>query len=85
MELAMEGLRWYDITRWRIAEVVMPGEVYGARIGKVDPLTGKVIYEDNQQILIETRTFNPAKNYLFAIPQYVIDNSKGSITQNPNY
>ena len=85
MELAMEGLRWYDITRWHIAEEVMPGEVYGARIGKVNALTGKVTYEGSNRIFIETRAFDPAKNYLFAIPQYIIDDSNGSITQNPVY
>jgi hypothetical protein len=85
MELAMEGLRWYDIVRWKIAENVMPGDVYGARIGKVDKTTGKVTYEGDKHIFVEKRTFDPSKNYLFAIPQYVIDNSKGSITQNNNY
>lgn len=85
VELAMEGLRWYDITRWHIAEDVMPGDIYGARIGKVNPLTGVVTYEGNNSIFIENRKFDPTKNYLFAIPQYVIDNSKGSITQNAGY
>ncbi len=85
VELAMEGLRWYDITRWKIAEHVIPGVVYGARKGKVDKTTGKVTYETDEHIFIETRAFDASKNYLFAIPQYVIDNSKGSITQNANY
>ncbi len=30
VELAMEGLRWYDITRWGIAKTVMNGPVLGA-------------------------------------------------------
>ncbi len=30
VELAMEGLRWYDITRWGIANTVMNGPVLGA-------------------------------------------------------
>lgn len=30
VELAMEGLRWFDITRWKIAETVMNGPVLGA-------------------------------------------------------
>ena len=85
VELAMEGLRWYDITRWRIAEDVMNGPVFGARLGQVNPETGEVTYQTTDHIYIETRSFDPAKNYLFAIPQYVIDNSKGSIEQNPNY
>ncbi len=85
VELAMEGLRWYDITRWKIAENVMNTDVYGARIGIVNPTTGVVTYEGNESIFIEKRKFDAPKNYLFAIPQYVIDNSKGSIEQNPGY
>jgi len=57
----------------------------GARIGIVNPTTGVVTYEGNESIFIEKRKFDASKNYLFAIPQYVIDNSKGSIEQNPGY
>jgi hypothetical protein len=29
VELAVEGFRWFDIRRWRIADLVMPGKVVG--------------------------------------------------------
>ncbi len=29
VELAFEGLRYFDIRRWKIADQVMPGKVYG--------------------------------------------------------
>ena len=32
VELAMEGLRWFDLQRWKIGDQVMNGPVYGARI-----------------------------------------------------
>lgn len=34
---------------------------------------------------LETRVFNPAKDYLWPIPQAEIDASGGLVTQNPNY
>ena len=63
VELAMEGLRFYDIQRWRIGEEVMSGPVYGSRLGTVDRVTGKVTYTTPDNILNETRVFDPAKNY----------------------
>ncbi|RPH32741.1 MAG: RagB/SusD family nutrient uptake outer membrane protein [Bacteroidales bacterium] len=84
VELAMEGLRWFDIARWRIAEVVMSGPLYGSRLGDVDPDNGALTLT-TERIFVEDRVFNPAKNYLWPIPQSAIDVSKGVLTQNPNY
>jgi hypothetical protein len=61
VEFAMEGLRYNDLLRWRIAETVIPSIP-----------------------TLENRTFNPAKNYLWPIPQSVIDATPG-IVQNPGY
>lgn len=83
VELAMEGLRWFDICRWRIGEEVMPGRVYGALLGTVDSETGALNLTDNR-IEVETRLFDPAKNYLWPIPQSVID-ATPAIKQNPGY
>ena len=83
VELAMEGLRWFDICRWRIAEEVMPGQVYGALLGTVDAGTG-ALNLTNERIKVEIRLFDPAKNYLWPIPQSVID-ATPAIEQNPGY
>lgn len=83
VELAMEGLRWFDICRWRIAEEVMPGQVYGALLGTVDAGTGALNLTD-ERIKVEIRLFDPAKNYLWPIPQSVID-ATPAIEQNPGY
>ena len=83
VELALEGLRWFDICRWKIGEEVMPGQVYGALLGTVDPATGALSLGD-ERIKVEVRLFDPAKNYLWAIPQSVID-ATPAIKQNPGY
>ncbi len=61
VEFAMEGIRYNDLIRWRIAETVIPSIP-----------------------TLESRVFDPAKNYLWPIPQSVIDATPG-ITQNPGY
>jgi starch-binding outer membrane protein, SusD/RagB family len=85
VELAMEGLRYFDLQRWRTAEVAMNGPHYGCRFGTVDHNTGKVTFDPSgARILMETRVFNPAKNYLWPIPQPEIDIDK-NLVQNPGY
>ena len=83
VELAMEGLRWYDIQRWKIGEEVMDGPVYGARISKIDE-TGNVTYVSDDHAKIEDRVFDASKNYLWPVPQNQIDTGK-NLTQNPGY
>lgn len=83
VELAMEGLRWFDICRWQIAEDVMNGRVYGALLGTVNPDNGELNLTD-ERIEVETRIFDPSKNYLWPIPQNVID-ATTQIKQNPGY
>jgi len=62
LELAFEGLRLFDIRRWKIAEKVMVGDVYGMTYA--DGADLKTI-----QIASFTRVFDPAKHYLWPIPQ----------------
>lgn len=82
-ELAMEGLRWYDVQRWKIAEQTMAGPCYGSWLGSVDPNTGQLTLTTNR-ITVEQRVFDKTKNYLWPIPQSQLDIDK-SLTQNPNY
>lgn len=83
VELGMEGLRWFDICRWKIGEQVMPGQVWGALLGKVDPTNGALTLTD-ERIKVEVRIFDASKHYLWPIPQNVID-ATPAITQNPGY
>jgi hypothetical protein len=62
VEFAMEGMRYNDLIRWRIAETVLL----------------------SMPTSLENRSFDPAKNYLWPIPQTVID-ANPKITQNPGY
>jgi len=81
IELAFEGLRFFDIQRWKIGPQVMSGPVYGAKLGTIDP-TGKYTIT-GASLNIETRVFAD-KNYLWPIPQTEIDLNKNT-TQNPGY
>ena len=83
VELAFEGLRYFDIKRWDLGPAVMNGPYYGSRKGSVDPQTGKVTWE-NEYILVENRTFYPARKYLLPIPQSELDVNP-NMSQNPGY
>lgn len=76
-ELAFEGLRHKDIIRWRIAEEVLNGWAHGL-------YTGETVGTDNGYIRVENRSFNPAKHYLWPIPQKDRDINK-NLTQNPQW
>lgn len=87
VELAGEGRRRFDIIRWGIAKDVLNGKVEGALSkGTVNPKTGEVTYTSlTDRFFVENRTFTVGKSELWPIPQTVIDNSKGTLKQNPNY
>jgi hypothetical protein len=65
VELAGEGLRYFDILRWKIAENVLNKQVVSFVIPGVLPLQ-----------IINTRVFDPQKHYVWPIPQSAIDNAK---------
>lgn len=60
-ELAFEGLHLQDIRRWKTAEAVVPGPVYG------------ITYTDNGAVKVVqvavNRVFSAPKHYLWPIPQ----------------
>ncbi|MDN5288339.1 MAG: hypothetical protein JWR38_4613 [Mucilaginibacter sp.] len=77
-ELAFESLRYDDIKRWKIAEVVLnhpPGnEVRGAKFAAGNTAFLKLV----------VRTFNPAKHYLWPIPTESLQTDP-NLTQNPGW
>ena len=75
-ELGMEGLRIFDIRRWRIAEKVLNGYAHGAKFG--------VSSIDNGYLRVNLRTFDPNKHYLWPIPrdERLINTN---LSQNPNW
>jgi hypothetical protein len=84
VELAFEGLRWYDLKRWKTAESKMNGYVYGVRPGSVDPNTGALIFTGTNITVGDQRAFNANRDYYFPIPQVDIDVSS-ILKQNPNW
>ncbi len=76
VELALEGLRIFDIRRWRTAEVVLNGNPHGAKYG--DPSM------DNGYIRLDKRSFNSERDYLWAVPQSQKDLNP-NLGQNPGY
>ena len=82
VELALEGLRFFDLRRWKTAEFVegpIPGMHY-IPVGEPTELS-------NIETLIflgTIKSFDPARDYLFPIPQQERLLVPG-LTQNPNY
>ena len=72
IEMAGEDDYFYAIRRWKTVEKLMNGSVHTSSI---PPYSGAVI---------ETRTFNPDRDYLWPIPYTEIDLNP-NLTQNPGY
>lgn len=90
VELAFEGLRYFDVQRWDLGPTALTGPLYGCRQGSLD-VNGNVtwvgdghVVNSTNYILIETRNYRPATNYLFPIPQSFLDVNPG-LGQNPGY
>ena len=76
IEFALEGLRIFDIRRWKIAEDVLNAWAHGIRVG--DPSI------DNGYKRVDERTFDPSKHYLWPVPQRERDLNK-KLSQNDNW
>ena len=78
VELAFEGLRYFDIRRWRIAETVIPGPIYG------------MTYQDDNgelKTIVNNgfiREFNPDRDYIWPIPDTEVKLNE-NLGQNPNW
>ena len=91
VELALEGLRYDDLVRWKTAELMLPGDLLGAKFIAADwPNTNpaSLNLNTNGVLVVEpdaNRHFEAAKNYLYPIPFNEITLSGGSVVQNPNW
>jgi hypothetical protein len=74
-ELAFEGLRVFDIRRWQIADEVLNQPVKGIKV------SGQFPQDANGYLIVEQRTFQAPKHYLWPIPQSEVDQN---INLNPN-
>ena len=78
VELSFEGLRLFDIRRWKIAENVMPGKVYG--LSYIDNAgTLKIV-----EAIGWVQLFDKSRDYLWPIPQNEREVNR-NLTQNPGW
>lgn len=78
VELAFEGLRYFDIRRWRIAETVVPGILYGMTYTNAKGELTTI------SLPAFVKVFNKERDYLWPIPQRERELNP-NLTQNPNW
>jgi len=94
VELAGEGWRTFDIRRWKIAEHVLKGNLPGRKykdywwnpgVPTINEY-GHPVYANQDQVfkVIQVRSFNPSRDYLWPIPQKEMD-INSELEQNPGY
>ena len=83
IELAFEGLRYFDLKRWDLGPTLLNGWAIGSRNGSVNSDNGQVTWSDGH-IRLEERIFQAERNYLLPIPQTELDRNP-NMTQNPGY
>ena len=74
VELAFEGLRYFDLTRWKLAEDVLNGPIHGMDLNATNN------NDFFKRTVVETRVFTK-KMGLFPIPQ-IERNRNDNLTQN---
>ena len=73
-ELALEGLRWFDIKRWKAGSEYLNGVVRGARFAP-----------NNNYIQLDNYKFIESRDYLWSVPQSQIDINANLKPNNPGY
>lgn len=91
VELAMEGFRYDDIIRWKLAETILPKELLGAKFIAAEWVgtnQNSLNLNANNVLIVETdatRNFRVDRDYLYPVPINEITLSGGSVIQNPNW
>ncbi len=81
IEMAFEEQRFWDIRRWKIADVVGNSIIRGVKIVKTSPTIFTY-----QSIEVDKLNFDPARNYLYPIPlNEITANPALNNQQNPGY
>lgn len=88
VELAQEGHRYWDIIRWKIAEIELPKPVLGNFFFKAEFGTATTVNLTPDNFILVTpasfRKFNPAKDYLWPMPLNEISLNP-NLKQNPGW
>ncbi len=83
IELALEGIRNWDLIRWHIAHINLHKNVYGAKVCEGSSGCGFQVDAEGHYFLY-TRAFRENVDYLWPIPQSELDINP-NLTQNPGY
>jgi hypothetical protein len=87
VELAFEGLAYWDLLRWKTAETALPQVMLGRKYFASENPGGTTPNLLNGYVVLEAasfRKFNPAKDYLWALPTKELALSS-KLVQNPNW
>ncbi|WP_460543733.1 RagB/SusD family nutrient uptake outer membrane protein [Echinicola sediminis] len=88
VELALEGFRYWDLIRWKMAENVLPKDVLGNYFfeDEFGSDATPVVNEDNIIVLqsAENRSFDPERDYLWPLPINELGLNP-ALEQNPNW
>ncbi len=74
-ELALEGLRYFDIVRWKEGTKYLSTVVHGAKFAN----------NNTAYITLDTRRFNENKDYLWSVPRAQIQLNPNLKPNNPGY
>ena len=80
IELAFENHRYWDLLRWKDAEIVLNQPIQGVSVTR--NTDGTYSYQVQN---VDTRIFDATKMYYYPIPQSEISKSNGVLVQNPNW
>jgi len=91
VELAIEGFRYDDLVRWKLAETLLPQNLLGAKFIASEWVgtNGSSLTLNSDQVLItepaSSRHFRTDRDYLYPVPVHEITTSGGTVLQNPNW
>ncbi len=74
-ELALEGLRYFDIIRWKAGTQYLNGVAHGAKFAN----------NSTAFIVLDTRKFDESRDYLWSVPRSEIDLNKNLLPNNTGY
>lgn len=74
-ELALEGLRYYDIVRWKAGKQYLDGVVHGAKFAN----------NGTSYIQLDSRRFDENRDYLWSVPRAEMDINNNLRPNNPGY
>ncbi|MGN6494581.1 MAG: RagB/SusD family nutrient uptake outer membrane protein [Agriterribacter sp.] len=92
VELALEGFRYWDLLRWKTAEIELPQAIKGIRYIPAEytnqtKLPSNAVLDADSVVVAQPasqRTFDPLRDYLYPIPTQQIA-LEPALTQNPGW